>query len=763
MKRILAMMSVAGLAACGPDTNTNTRACDGLNPGDLVITEVMIDPAGADSGNEWIEIFNTLGSTLDLKGMTLFVQAVDGTGAKTHNIRAGSAPGRGFFTFGDVRSGPNPAWIGYSYSNALGSLNNSSGTVGLKCGTKVITSYTWTEATKPNHSRMVDGTLEITQATADDAANSCDTPDGNVYSDPNVGTPGLQNPACGATTTTGTCVDLDGTSRLVVHPDVGELVITEVMSHPAAVTSTNGEWVELYAQTSVDLNGLTLKGSSTTAKIESAQCLHVEGNHFAVLARNGDASVNGGLPLVDFAYGSLQIPDNGEQQLTLQLGDTVIDLAKVYGSSAGKSWQLDRDQLDPDANDDSSAFCLSDTAWAGSAGDLGSPGAENAVCPIAVAGDQCFDDGLQMNRAIRLPEAGQLVFTEWLPNPKAVADSAGEFVEGLATTDFDLNGVTLQIGSSKKTVVSPNCVPVTGGSYLVFGVNADSSLNGGLPPLAGSMPTLANGPGVTLSFLGPDGGLFDSVTTVMNAADGKSTQIAPGFENATDNDDPAHRCYAPTPWNPDGGGDLGSPGQPNPACSAGTFDAGVDAGMMAEGMCLDGTTGMLREIRIPADGTLVITEWMADPSAVPDTAGEYVEVLSTTETDLNSVSLQVGSATSTFADPACRPVPAGTFLVFGHNASPAANGNLPPLAGTFTAALINTGPTVITVLGADGGTYDTVTASGQTAGASTELQPTFMLPADNDVAANLCVTPVGTTYGLDGGDRGTPGLPNVCP
>ena len=90
------------------------------------------------------------------------------------------------------------------------------------------------------------------------------------------------------------------------------------------------------------------------------------------------------------------------------------------------------------------------------------------------------------------------------------------------------------------------------------------------------------------------------------------------------------------------------------------------------------------------------------------------------------------------------------------------------LTGTFGGAL--TTSSVISVLSADGGMIDSVTANGETAGASVQIKPGFENAIDNDVVTNRCTTPVGVRYGprdLDGGatgNRGTPGVANVpCP
>src|SRR5882672_4236036 len=105
------------LAGCGNDQPT-ADVCKGRTAGDLVITEFLSDPNGTDTGKEWVEIYNTLGTPFDLKGATLYIKKSDGTGLKSHLIRAGTVPARGYFTLGDVRTGALPAYIGYSYADA---------------------------------------------------------------------------------------------------------------------------------------------------------------------------------------------------------------------------------------------------------------------------------------------------------------------------------------------------------------------------------------------------------------------------------------------------------------------------------------------------------------------------------------------------------------------------------------------------------------------------------------------------------------------
>lgn len=731
----------------------------------------MIDPEGTDTGNEWFEVFNTLGTPVDLKGLTLFLTATDGTGAKSHVVRAGSAPGRGYFTFGDVRSGPNPAWIGYSYNNALGSFSNSSGVIGLRCGQKEIARFTWTVAGKAGRSRQLDGTQEPSADRASIEASFCDAPTGGIpYNGGNLGSPGAANAVCTATVNPGggTCLE-GGVARPIISPAAGDLVISEVHGKPAATSATNGEWVELNARNSFDLNDLVLVTTSGASKvITSADCLAVNAGDYVLLARNGDAAANGNLPTPIFVYGTLAISDTGAQSLTLSLADAgVIDVANFNAPISGRSWQLDPTKLDATSNDSATSFCRAQTQWVAGSGDYGTPGAVNEACP-ADAGvpdpNVCFDDATQIERALRTPNDGDLVITEWHTNPRAVSDTVGEYIEVLAKADVDLNGTTLFIRSTSSSTTgrvainSTSCIPATSGQYFLFARNEDSTQNGGLPPVFATFTTSLTANSV-FALLRSDGGVYDEVAA-LTEVDGKSTQVAPGFENAADNDLTQNRCESPQQWVA-AAGDFGSPGAANPACA-------VPAD---PNQCLDEGTQGMRPIQPPADGAFVITEWMTGPSSPPGAQGEYFEALARTPFDLNGLKFRINTGTpvSIVTGNTCKPVAADSYVLFGRNANPLVNGNLPTLTATFSTAL--TGTSVISLLNADGGVHDSVTADGETSGASRQVRPDALTVTDNDIAANRCATPTGNLYGAttdDGGvshtNRGTPGRVNVaCP
>ncbi|MCC6334830.1 MAG: lamin tail domain-containing protein [Myxococcales bacterium] len=588
MRRVLLATIAAGVwCGCGPSTNT-TDPCVGRKAGDVVITEVMADPEGTDTGKEWIEIFNTLGTPLELKGMVIQFKDTDGSGLKSHTIRSGSVPARSSFTLGDIRSGPNPAWINYSYADSLGALGNARGVVTMRCGMITLDEMSWTVAAKANRSRMLDGASDPNAETNDSEAAWCDTPAGMVYFGASAGTPGAANPVCVPEAMTGTCVD-NGTVRPITAPQPGDLVITEVLANPAAASDTTGEWIELLARAPVDLNDLTLYTSTGDSKISSGDCLRVNSGEYALLARSADTFVNGDLPTPTALF-STSFADTTNQRIGLARGDAGIDEIALYPSSSGRAWQLDPTKLDPGSNDSPDNFCKAQFRWGSDGGgDFGSPKVANPDCPPPDSGtmtdpDECIDPISLAVRPVVRPNPGDVVITEWLPDPNAVSDTNGEFIEVLFKADADLNGVALSHDTSTTRLSSPNCLAVTANTFAVFGRNTDPLQNGGLPALSGVLSFgLTNSGGHTLAVTGYDGGVLDSVT-YSGSSPGASSQLSAGLTDPADNDVPGNLCVTPAGVRYGGAmGDRGTPGLVNVPCSgvvpdAGEPDAGLDGG-----------------------------------------------------------------------------------------------------------------------------------------------------------------------------------------
>ncbi|MBO87045.1 MAG: hypothetical protein CL927_16985, partial [Deltaproteobacteria bacterium] len=162
------------------------------------------------------------------------------------------------------------------------------------------------------------------------------------------------------------------------------------------------------------------------------------------------------------------------------------------------------------ANDNDSAenWCASSEPYG--SGDLGTPGVENRSCGAAAGpptpppddtesedsaepdtgsedtgGDDegdADDDGDADGETTSEVNAGDVIFTEFLSDPAAVADSVGEWVEltNLTTNDIDLAGFTLtDLGRNSAALPGGTVLPALG--RLVVGRSADTAANGGAP------------------------------------------------------------------------------------------------------------------------------------------------------------------------------------------------------------------------------------------------------------------------------------------
>lgn len=592
-----AVLALLGAWACGgtlPDEGVE-EACGGLLPGDLVITEYLNDPAGTDTGQEYVELHNPTPAAVGLHGLTLYAARADGSQERAWRFteEAPVAPGR-YLVLGDVREGPLPGHLDHAYGEALGALGNTAGRLGVRCGERVVDEVHLTAPSKSGVARTYDGRLVPDSAGNDDPERWCDAP-GDAG--PLPGSPGTANAPCApagpppvhsgdAGVDAGvveTCMP-EGASvaRAVVRPRPGELVITELMANPRG-DDTVGEWLEVRATAPVDLNGLTVGSDSAGTKVEGGRCLRLAAGAHAVLARRAEAVLNGGLPPPVATFG-VDLRNAGGEVRVLS-GAVLIDAALYGPAEEGVATQVSASLAEASRNDSLEAWCRATEAY-GTRGNLGTPGRGNRVCPAAGASDGgvpdggaqdggsdagtpapgCIDRTTGRSRAPRVPDPGSLVITELMADPLAVADATGEWVEVLALRDVDLNGVTLSNESASTLLASTLCLSVRAGGRAVLARSEDVSLNGGLPAVLGTFPfSLANTAGSRLVRLTVGGRVLDAVTWTAAAVPGVASQLAPAWSDPISNDAPGSFCPAPA-TSRYGLGDRGTPGLENRPC-----------------------------------------------------------------------------------------------------------------------------------------------------------------------------------------------------
>jgi Lamin Tail Domain len=168
-------------------------------------------------------------------------------------------------------------------------------------------------------------------------------------------------------------------------PSPGDLVITEIMNNPSAVSDTFGEWFEVYndAPYTIDLLGLNIQHTAgdPNAIHTITQSVSIPSGGYVVLGRNNNSAVNGGV-FVDYQYATVVL-NNTIDYVALLDGSTVIDEVAYDESSgldpAGASRNLDPIYMSASLNDNDSNFCVASSMMTG--GDAGTPGSANDACP----------------------------------------------------------------------------------------------------------------------------------------------------------------------------------------------------------------------------------------------------------------------------------------------------------------------------------------------------------------------------------------------
>lgn len=167
-------------------------------------------------------------------------------------------------------------------------------------------------------------------------------------------------------------------------PQPGDIVITEIMQNPSAVSDSNGEYFEVYNTTGsdIDLNGWQIEDNDFDFHTIASSVI-VPAGGYAVLGRNGNTATNGGLA-VDYVYGSdISLANGADEAVLVASNGTEIDRVEYDGGTNfpdpnGASMNLNPMALDFMSNDDGSNWCTSTSSYGD--GDLGTPGAANDMC-----------------------------------------------------------------------------------------------------------------------------------------------------------------------------------------------------------------------------------------------------------------------------------------------------------------------------------------------------------------------------------------------
>ena len=367
-------------STCRDPSTSLARAIVAPTAGQLVITEVMANPGTVpDADGEWFEVLAT--TDVDLNGLVL------GNGGTTKTTLASAdclrAHAGQYLLFAHktdaLANGGLPlvtATFNFSLANAGGTLTVRTNAGGL------IDQAPYGAAPNGIASQL---NPEGLSASANDQLTGFCPASAPVRSlsdggTGDLGTPGAANSPCSAPPDATTCHDLGlGTDRLIVAPEVGDLVITELMPDPTAVSDTAGEWFEVLVKNDRDFNGVVLTVDSTSKALLNGNCLHATAGSYVLFAKSTDSQTNGGLPAVlDVFNGALA--NTGSHTISLLAADGGLRDSVTYtGATSGRSWELGSTFTSATDNDTFSNFCAGKATFG--LGDQGTPGAANESCP----------------------------------------------------------------------------------------------------------------------------------------------------------------------------------------------------------------------------------------------------------------------------------------------------------------------------------------------------------------------------------------------
>ncbi|AOW17483.1 hypothetical protein LPB03_08395 [Polaribacter vadi] len=166
-------------------------------------------------------------------------------------------------------------------------------------------------------------------------------------------------------------------------PEIGDLIITEIMQNPNAVGDEFGEYFEVYNTTGapIDMQGWMIKSLTVSSKdhvIENS--LIVPANGYVTLGIDSNIATNGGV-IVDYQYGSNFFLGNSSDSVALDCGSSIIDAVSwdngaTFPDPTGKSMELAVSKYSATDNDNGANWGEA-TQEIIKDGDLGTPGAAN--------------------------------------------------------------------------------------------------------------------------------------------------------------------------------------------------------------------------------------------------------------------------------------------------------------------------------------------------------------------------------------------------
>ncbi|HEX6042757.1 DNA/RNA non-specific endonuclease [Longimicrobium sp.] len=336
-------------------------------------------------------------------------------------------------------------------------------------------------------------------------------------------------------------------------PAAPGLVINEIMPNPAGVADELGEWFEIYnaGSTPVDLRDYRIASNNDAVHVIN-QSVVVPAGGYAVLARNGDPGVNGGVTAhYSYAHQTFNLNNSGTDWLALRAPDGATLDSVSWGTSSppnGASRGVINPALDNTLMSGTGANWSTQTSVYG-LGDKGTPGAAN-------------DGGTVTPPPPPPPVGGAVVINEILADPRAVADANGEWFEvrNRGTTPVSLQGWTIASGGDASHTIA-SAVSIPAGGYVVLGRDGSTATNGGVTlsyVYAGTTTLNLGNSSDWLALRDASGATLDSVAWTSTTA-GTARAL---LDSAADNTNVNGAAWANATAT-FGAGDRGTPGLAN--------------------------------------------------------------------------------------------------------------------------------------------------------------------------------------------------------
>ena len=344
------------------------------------------------------------------------------------------------------------------------------------------------DATSSNTSALptglTDGVNAVAVSEVDNATYNCSTSTGTiaeVRTAINTAANWSGSSSTRQTLPAGCEFDLSDCNAGPTCASAGDLIITEIMQNPAAVSDSDGEYFEVYNTTgsAINMNGYTVKDDDSDQFVIDADLI-VPAMGFVILGNNNDSGTNGGVN-VDYEFSGMFI-GNGADEIIIECDEGVIDAVRYDGGSAfpdpnGASMNLDPGSFDATANDSGSNWCESSTSFGD--GDFGTPGAANTACG-SVACDIANVRLTEMAACVGEDATFQITFD--------VVGGSGEY-EVINMADFSQLGSFLFAGANGTFFI--NCTldgPTAGGSIMVQVRDLDGGLECESDPFQVAIP-----------------------------------------------------------------------------------------------------------------------------------------------------------------------------------------------------------------------------------------------------------------------------------